>query len=137
MARVLLGVGAEALDERELRPGGHPVGEEEAQEPLVAELEAGDALVVQPVVERAPTLAGEAVGLARAGAVRLVGAHDVAVLLERRELRVDLGERGRPEEAGAPVDGALDGVAGADPAPSIARIRWEPGFSGIAEIGLR
>jgi hypothetical protein len=87
------------------------VREEQAQKPLVAELEFGHALAPQPFVYCRASFVRQAIALARARAVRVVCADDVSVVLEGGEFGVDLRERGRPEEAGAAIDGALDRVA--------------------------
>src|SRR5262249_9000801 len=94
--------------ERELRR--QQVGEEEAQQRLVARLDprlnAGE-----PAVQRLPPCVGDAEHAARAAAVRHVVALDPAGLFEPLQLRVDLPVARGPEVADRRVDDALDVVA--------------------------
>lgn len=72
-----LGAAPESLDELEAFLGRHRVGEEQAQQSLVAELESRGPLAAQPFIEGGSATVGQAIGLPRAGAVRVVGADDV------------------------------------------------------------
>lgn len=59
----LLGVSAQALNQFDCLFSRQGVGEEEAQQSLVAKLEGGHASAAQPVVERTLALFGDAIGL--------------------------------------------------------------------------
>lgn len=88
----LLGSGSEALDQLKCVFERDGVGEEQAQQSLVALLEVRDAFAVEPVAEGRSALVGQAIGLARPLAVRLVRAGDVPVPFEGGELGIDLSE---------------------------------------------
>src|SRR5205823_31317 len=89
----------------------------EPQQAVVAKLRRGEALGSQPGEQSLLAVGPQLVGRARPTAMRVVAAGDESLLLEPRELGVDLGERSWEEDPRREVRGLLDRVAGPGPQP--------------------
>src|SRR5262249_10969785 len=85
------------------------VGEEEAQQRLVAQLDR-DLLAVEPADQRLASRVGQPVDAPAPLTPGGLLAGDESVLLEPPQLRIDLGVAGRPEVARGAVDDGLDVV---------------------------